>query len=1049
MIKTRRTALAVSSIALLAMPSVSLYSQEESEEVFNISPFVVDGSKDQGYRANSTLAGSRLNTSLADTPVALSVMTDQYIKDIGADNINEAIGYGLNAGNDIGGGGTNAGAVTGNGLVGSEYNFQVRGYRNAAATRDYFSTLIASDSFNIERIEIARGPNSLIFGVGGPGGIINTQVKRASTETEFTNLGVKVGDYGLMRYTLDTNQAFLDNKLGVRFNYLNQQKDGWKDFARDDQERFALAATARLSENTEIRFTGEAGVLNQNRVRPWAPLDGVGQWEWNGSHYFDYGTPESPWEAGDDNYTQKRDNLPQAGYWGFGVNPDSNGLPDYLTPGNPDDFERRSHHLGTPNILMTTGPLAGKFIHVGGREEGGRYYRVSGGPVNVFDTPTFYHDESVAPRRANPVGPGANQYNDYQTLGFSIDHRIGQNLNLNLTANDSTNERQNKNVVGFNEIKYNLDIMSTLPTFNNDGSYNAELAPPHGERGEPGAGKGTLIFDSLINNPMLNKTLVLANPSYTNLEETQEDIRLSANYKIEPGDKWGTHNLMAFAQKSTTGRFSEGYRETNVSPNRPRNDRWFDSANYPGRAVHVDYMSPNLSERGVPDPWENPLPSSILWGEDPSLGYAFQPGWIRNSMSRSEFEIESTAIALQSKLLNDSLVTTLGARRDDVSISNWGRVNDDLGEVTGLEAPSFAQTESGDTYSIGFVYDIPGVDWLSIFANKSTNFQTQAGAQRFEDRDLRTDMEIGALEGTGEDFGVKVNLNEKVYATLAYYKVSQDNAVGGGFTSNVVNYINAIWTTIDNNAAGRTDPSDPLWETDTENPNGHQVGGAETKSQVSDGIELEIVANPTENWRISFNYSDADNVVSNLGTGLDAYMSKHIDTWNANAGLTYDFDSSPGFLGDNTVGDLVNGLQEFLTYKQAGEGVGEVNYRPESANLFTAYTFNDGAFEGLTLGGGFNYRGDAILGIDPGSVDSPEPRTFWGGAYTTYSAMASYEFTVSEKVDVRLQMNISNALDNDDLQVLGSQYNPNSDSLDTYFYYLDPRTYTFSANFLF
>ena len=57
---------------------------EAADEVFNLSPFTVDASDDQGYRATNTLAGSRLNTNLKDVSAAISVVTLEFIEDVGA-----------------------------------------------------------------------------------------------------------------------------------------------------------------------------------------------------------------------------------------------------------------------------------------------------------------------------------------------------------------------------------------------------------------------------------------------------------------------------------------------------------------------------------------------------------------------------------------------------------------------------------------------------------------------------------------------------------------------------------------------------------------------------------------------------------------------------------------------------------------------------------------------------------------------------------------------------------------------------------------------------
>src|SRR5690606_24227363 len=157
--------------------------------------------------------------------------------------------------------------------------------------------------------------------------------------------------------------------------------------------------------------------------------------------------------------------------------------------------------------------------------------------------------------------------------------------------------------------------------------------------------------------------------------------------------------------------------------------------------------------------------------------------------------------------------------------------------------------------------------------------------------------------------------------------------------------------------------------TDQNDPNGHRVGGTDTRSQKSEGYELELTANPTPNWRVSFNVSKAENKISQLGGALSTYIDKHRSTWQQHSGVSYDSTRSPGNLtnagGTNTVGALITGLDSWLTFVKSQEGQIETNIRPWNGNLFTAYRFSEGTLKGLTIGGGANYRGDAILGVKP------------------------------------------------------------------------------------
>ena len=58
-----------------------------ADVVVELSPFTVNSAADKGYRAENTLAGSRLNTSLRDTPASISVFTREFLDDIGLNEI--------------------------------------------------------------------------------------------------------------------------------------------------------------------------------------------------------------------------------------------------------------------------------------------------------------------------------------------------------------------------------------------------------------------------------------------------------------------------------------------------------------------------------------------------------------------------------------------------------------------------------------------------------------------------------------------------------------------------------------------------------------------------------------------------------------------------------------------------------------------------------------------------------------------------------------------------------------------------------------------------
>jgi outer membrane receptor for ferric coprogen and ferric-rhodotorulic acid len=225
----------------------------------------------------------------------------------------------------------------------------------------------------------------------------------------------------------------------------------------------------------------------------------------------------------------------------------------------------------------------------------------------------------------------------------------------------------------------------------------------------------------------------------------------------------------------------------------------------------------------------------------------------------------------------------------------------------------------------------------------------------------------------------------------------------------------------------------------------------DTRTQSSKGYEFELTANPIRNWRVSFNISKTENTIANVGGATQAYIEKHRAEWEANAALNYDTTRPPGNLtnerGTTTVGALIAAVDTGLGYAKSIEGQMEVNSRPWNANLYTAYDFTDGRLKGLTIGGGVNYRGDAVLGIKPADLPTERSTMFEGGAYYLYNAMIAYEFKL--KYSLRLQLNVDNLLDNDDRQVLASAWNPTAGALETQYYYFHPRSYKVRATLKF
>lgn len=273
------TRLALTPLALLCLP-LSSFAQEtdsDDEEVFTLSPFEVDGSQDEGYRATNTLSGTRLNAQLKDTSATVSSFTKAFLEDLGATDLESVVAYSASAETDIG---DQSGAPSGNDNVDSKpaFNFRVRGF-NASRTRDFFRYDLPVDVYNTERLDESRGPNSVLFGIGSPGGIINTTTKRANTNRDSTSIQLQIADENGQRVALDTNQVLVEDRLGIRFNLLVDNEDGWRYNTKKDEKRFHGAVTFKATENTTIRAEAEFGEIDDVVARPFLTTEDFSQWD--------------------------------------------------------------------------------------------------------------------------------------------------------------------------------------------------------------------------------------------------------------------------------------------------------------------------------------------------------------------------------------------------------------------------------------------------------------------------------------------------------------------------------------------------------------------------------------------------------------------------------------------------------------------------------------------------------------------------------------------------------------------------------------------------
>lgn len=271
------------------------------DELVVLSPFEVKAASDpQSYNAATTLAGNRLNTDLRDVGSSVTVITSQFLRDTGATNnasLLQSIGGAEVSGvygNFAGSGSSSSNSILAEDDARPNENTRIRGLAAADNTRDFFRTEIPWDSYNTDRLDIQRGPNSILFGQGSPAGIINAGTKGAS----FHNSGeveARYGSYGSARVSLDINHVLVPGQVAFRLDALRddekyEQKPAYsKDQRLSGAIRIEPEFLKKNGNRTIFKANFESGQIDSNNPRQLPPMDHITPWLTPGSQAYQVG----------------------------------------------------------------------------------------------------------------------------------------------------------------------------------------------------------------------------------------------------------------------------------------------------------------------------------------------------------------------------------------------------------------------------------------------------------------------------------------------------------------------------------------------------------------------------------------------------------------------------------------------------------------------------------------------------------------------------------------------------------------------------------------
>ena len=251
-----------SAVPIAAVPEEARPAPVQTQIPIELSPFVVNTSNDDGWLAGTTMMASRTSQALKDVPVSIDALTQEFLFDVGAYDAFAAAEWIANASVTTESSGVGLGG-TGTTPPPDSNRYAFRGIPNEGGpTRNLFSWLVPSDTYNVERIDFGRGSNSLMFGDVEPGGQGNIYTKRAIIGKSSASTLLQVGSFDTYRLNLDYNHSF-SQKLALRINGTYNSSGRDFDFNEFAFKAIHGAMTYRPFANTIIRVEAEAGAYSR------------------------------------------------------------------------------------------------------------------------------------------------------------------------------------------------------------------------------------------------------------------------------------------------------------------------------------------------------------------------------------------------------------------------------------------------------------------------------------------------------------------------------------------------------------------------------------------------------------------------------------------------------------------------------------------------------------------------------------------------------------------------------------------------------------------
>ncbi len=948
----------------------ALSPASSQEPVVELSPFTVDTSRDTGYAAENTLAGSRLNARLRDTAGSVSVFTKEFLDDLAITDLAGLLNFTVNSELDTsawqpGQPGQNP-AISGENLLNRT---MVRGLA-ASQGMDYFTSITNMDPYRVGRFDDTRGANSLLFGVGAPGGVLNQSSKTAVTHRSSANLRYGFGSWDRSRSEIDVNRVLVKDRLALSLAGLHQENGGWRQFDFQDKRRIFAAVTARPTRTLTLQAMGETGRDQGAVIKTLPAVDEMLAWYDNRNARGVGAVTFAPTTA-----------APTAAMIALGVT---------TRNGTTGGLNRRATVIENDGTIFDAigTYLSGSYNNAAVRAPDGTPGRTTS--ALIMTDPLFN------PKRGNAGGPGSLREQRLHNYTLSADWQPTRKLSFNLAHHAQRTTLTTRTLVGND------------PTF----------------RGEPNT---TLGLNGPA-NPFAGRLYVEGNWRGDIHFGEYRESRVSATYAFDPEPTWlGRHRLAAAAATSAQTDINElSWLSLVGSPF----GALASAAN--NRIAVRNYFTEGQLDSYRAGDWRQ-LPRSFNFGGRAyPLAFANDAAGANNSGMRQD--TESGLAVLQSYFWRDRFVTTFGYRTDRVSVNQFGYYTDSaIGDRPDRDPAKATVTNvNANTRTLGAVFHV--TDWFSLIANQSSNVGVPPLARtvfplgnlaplshgRGEDYGIGLDVLGGRLSARLVYF--KAEEQGRITSTGIAGAPGLNTRVMDAFASVLAGsgrpITSADWAAI---YKAYTPPANAVASDFVSNGYEARITANLTRQwrlllnySYTDSLRTRL-GNEMVDWYGLKPAAGGVRLVQGVkqdATGRyvidpSAYLpGGTVAKWIALGATTPA--ANPSTLTTGTGGTTV--AQEIFDFTESVSNTKEENekrwgVRPHKASVFTAYDFKSGRLKGLTIGGGGYWRSANVIGANAAG------REITGKEISSAEAMLAYSCSFARLPGrVRFQVNVSNLL---------------------------------------